>query len=128
MATLVTADLQSIAQIVYKTPGTVWFVALTGNDSNDGKSWATAKLSPKTTIEGAAAGDVVLLAAGVYALGANYINTPDGVSVRARGCTRRSSRPRSIGPGPETKSAPFACRAMPSCATSRSPMRACGRF
>ena len=47
MATLVTADLQSIAQIVYKTPGTVWFVALTGSDSNDGKSWATAKLSPK---------------------------------------------------------------------------------
>ena len=85
MATLVTADLQSIAQIVYKTPGTVWFVALTGSDSNDGKSWATAKLSPKTTIEGAAAGDVVLLAAGVYALGANYINTPDGVSVRGAG-------------------------------------------
>ena len=39
MATLVTADLQSIAQIVYKTPGTVWFVATqTGSDSNDGKS------------------------------------------------------------------------------------------
>ena len=65
MATLVTADLQSIAQIVYKTPGTVWFRRADGQHSNDGKSWATAKLSPKTTIEAAAAGDVVLLAAGV---------------------------------------------------------------
>ena len=59
--------------------GKVWHVSLAGNDSNDGMTWSTAKLSPKTCIESAAAGDVVRIGQGTFALGNAVINTPDGV-------------------------------------------------
>ena len=81
------AQRQQMAREAYGVSGTVRHVALAvngGNDANDGLSWATAKLSPKTVIEAASAGDLVLLD-GHFDLGAAYIARPDGVSVRGRG-------------------------------------------
>lgn len=64
---------------------TVWFVRTDGSDANDGLSPFAAKLSPKTTIEAAAAGDLVVLGAGTFALGAAVVNVPAGVSVVGAG-------------------------------------------
>jgi hypothetical protein len=77
VSTLTRQDFQGVK-------GTIWHVSTAGNDSNDGLSWATAKLTPKTVIEAAAAGDLVLCD-GHFTVGSNSINTPDGVSVRGSG-------------------------------------------
>jgi hypothetical protein len=46
----------------------VWFVqADTGSDSNDGKSWATAKLTVASAISASSAGDKIMLGLGTYA-------------------------------------------------------------
>jgi len=63
------------------------FVRTDGSDSNDGTSWANAKLTPKTVIEGCAAnsGIVVVLGPGTFTLddsgGLGYIEVPAGLHV-----------------------------------------------
>ena len=79
---------QQIARESHGCHRTVWHVAIDGNDTNDGLSWATAKASPKTVIEAASAGDLVLLSAGVFALGNAGISAPDDVSIRGAGAGR----------------------------------------
>jgi hypothetical protein len=74
-------DWQEQARLFYGCKGTPYFVSLTGSDSNSGLSWATAKLTPKTVIEAATAGDVVVVGVGTYALGNNYIAIPASVRV-----------------------------------------------
>lgn len=44
-----------------------WFVKTTGLDANDGKSWATPKLTVQAAINAAAAGDVIYVGPGSYA-------------------------------------------------------------
>jgi len=71
--------------------GTVWHVKYAAGEdlTKDGLSWATAKETAgaglKTVIETAAAGDLVLIGAGTFALTTNTISIPDGVSVRGAG-------------------------------------------
>lgn len=45
---------------------TIYYVSKNGNDSNDGKSWATAFLNPQTAIDAAGETDQVWVAEGVY--------------------------------------------------------------
>lgn len=80
-----THDVQDVAQVVNRTAGVVYYVANDGNDSNDGLTPATAKLTPKTVVEAASANDVVILGPGPFALGDNVINTPDDIIVRGAG-------------------------------------------
>ena len=54
------------------------YVATTGDDANDGLSWANAKATIGAAISASAAGDNVLVAAGSYAEG---ISVKDGVNV-----------------------------------------------
>lgn len=54
------------------------FVATTGNDSNDGMSWALAKATVSAGISVAEAGDTVCVAAGTYNL---YFALKDGVQL-----------------------------------------------
>lgn len=80
--------LQDIAKSEEGTNGTVWHVALEGDggdNGNDGLSWATPKLSTKTAIEGASAGDVVRVGKGEHDVGANNITIPTGVKVKGAG-------------------------------------------
>jgi len=81
---LTTAGLQDIANLVHGA-GTIYYVDTAGDDGNDGLSWDTAKLSPKTIIEAASSGDLVLIGLGTFAIGNQYIEVPDGVSVRGAG-------------------------------------------
>jgi len=77
--------IQQLAQIRAGTEGTVYHVAVNGNDGSSGLSWDSAKQSPKTVIEAASAGDMVLLGPGTFALGTNTIGAPAGVSVIGAG-------------------------------------------
>ncbi len=74
-------NLAKLAKAIHHTCGTVWHVAVDGDDENDGLSWDTAKASPKNVIEAASAGELVLLGEGVFTLGNNGITTPDDVSI-----------------------------------------------
>lgn len=74
---------QQVAREVFGVSGTVWHVATDGNDANDGLSWKTAKLSPKTVIEAASAGDLVVCGPGDFMLGEEGIGLPVGVSLTA---------------------------------------------
>lgn len=82
------ATWQRHARVANDCVGTVWYVAVSangGNDSNDGLTPWTPKLSLKTVIEAATAGDLVLIGPGTFALGNNGIAEPDGVVVRGSG-------------------------------------------
>lgn len=78
------SSLQSIAQQVYGR-GSIYFVATNGDDSNDGLTWNKAKLSPKTTIEAASSGDMVIVGPGTFIMGNNRIVCPDNVSLIGAG-------------------------------------------
>ena len=54
------------------------YVAKTGDDNNDGLSWATAKLTIGAAMNNSSAGDVVMIAAGTYP---EFISIKDGVNV-----------------------------------------------
>ena len=54
------------------------YVAKTGDDTNDGLSWATAKLTIGAAMSASSAGDVVMVAAGTYP---EFISIKDGVNV-----------------------------------------------
>lgn len=82
---LAVSSQQAVAQVQYRTTGTVWFVATDGSATNDGLSPGSAKLSPKTVIEAASANDMVMLGPGTFALGANAITVPTGVTVKGAG-------------------------------------------
>lgn len=58
---------------------TVRYVAPTGDNANDGLSWATAKASVKTAVNASSSGDEVYVAAGTYN---ETISLKDGVSIR----------------------------------------------
>ncbi len=81
-------NAQTLARETYGTSGTVWHVAVDGNDAHDGLSWAAAKLSPKTVIEAASAGDLVPLGAGTFALENAGIHVPADVSLCGAGSQR----------------------------------------
>ncbi len=53
-------------------------VKTTGNDSNDGLSWGTAKRTVQTGLDASAPGDQVWVAAGTYV---ERITLPDGVAL-----------------------------------------------
>ena len=88
-------DAQQVAREAQFGAGTVWHVKVHADEhmsgaGYDGLSWATAFLTAgpglKTVIEAAAAGDLVLIGPGAFALTNNTaIKTPDGVSVRGFG-------------------------------------------
>lgn len=68
MATLVAADVQYIAQILYGCSGTVWHVAPSGNDSTgNGLSWIAPYLTPNKAATVAAAGDVIVVSGALTA-------------------------------------------------------------
>lgn len=61
------AVMQKIAREAYSVSGTVWHIATTGNDSNDGLSWTTAKLTVGAAITAAAgSADTFLIGAGSF--------------------------------------------------------------
>lgn len=67
-------NISSIAQVRERAAGTVWYVATAANGgaaANNGLSPRSPKLSPKTVIEAASAGDTVVITAGTYGLGAD---------------------------------------------------------
>jgi len=76
---------QVVAKEQYSCSGTVWHVTTTGSDSNDGLSWATAKLTVKTTVEAMSAGDLLLIGAGTFSLGTSTISQPAGTRVIGSG-------------------------------------------
>ena len=82
---LAVRNQQAIAKIQHGTAGTVWFVAIGGNDAKNGLAPERAKLSPKTTIEAAVAYDVVTLGPGTFALGDAKITVPANVAVIGAG-------------------------------------------
>ena len=82
---LTDAALQDIALIRERVNGVVYYVATGGDDANSGLTVDQAKLTPKTVIEAASAGDIVVLLPGTFALGDTVINIPDGVSVKGAG-------------------------------------------
>ena len=51
------------------------YVAPTGDDSNDGLSWATAKATITAALNSSSTGDNVKVAAGTYAVG-DYVCSP----------------------------------------------------
>ena len=70
---------QRHARVANDCVGTVWYVAVSangGNDANDGLTPWTPKLTPKTVIEAALAGDCVLVGPGTFAAGNNGILLP----------------------------------------------------
>ena len=75
----------ALSPAIYPSIGAVYYVANDGNDSNSGLTPGLAKLTPKTVIEAASAGDVVVLLPGTFALGDNIIDVPNGVSLRGAG-------------------------------------------
>lgn len=83
-----TADL---AREAHRASGAIYHVkyAVAEDLTKDGLSWAAAKETAgpgvKTVIEAAAAGDTVLIGAGTFALGANYVQNPARVTVRGAG-------------------------------------------
>jgi len=89
VTTLVSAATwQRHARVANDCVGTVWYVAVSangGDDANDGLTPWTPKLTPKTVIEAATAGDLVLIGPGTFALGNNGIVEPDGVVVCGSG-------------------------------------------
>ena len=58
---------------------TIRYVSPTGDDANDGLSWANAKASVKTAVNASSSGDEVYVAAGVYN---EYVSLKDGVNIR----------------------------------------------
>ncbi len=62
--------------------GTTWYVATTGNNSNDGLSWATAWRDIGYALDQASGGDTINVAAGTYT---ENINLVDGVEVLGAG-------------------------------------------
>ena len=54
------------------------YVAKTGDDTNDGLSWATAKLTIGAALSASSAGDNVMIASGTYP---EFISIKDGVNV-----------------------------------------------
>jgi hypothetical protein len=79
------AALQTIAQELCGISGTVWFVSTAGSDSNTGKSWGQAFLTPTHAASVAVAGDLIIVGPGTFALGATAINLPDHVSIYGAG-------------------------------------------
>jgi hypothetical protein len=59
-----------------------WYVRTDGHDGNDGKSWETAQASIRLGIDNCKAGDVLMVAEGVYHEG---IILKDGVTVIGKG-------------------------------------------
>jgi len=78
-------DIQAYCKTLFGVSGAVRFVSLAGDEGNTGLTPAQAKLSPKAAVESAAAGDLLLIKEGVFALGANWINQPHGVHVQGEG-------------------------------------------
>ena len=80
--------LQAGARVALRVPGTVYFVATAangGNDSNDGLSWLSPKLTPKTVIEALSAGDACIIGPGEFAMGDNKITQPADTKVVGAG-------------------------------------------
>ena len=81
--------VQEIAQVRERTGGVVHYIDKNGTDASDGLSPSTAKGSTdlilKTVIEAASAGDKVIVGPGVWALGDNVVNGPDGVNIYGAG-------------------------------------------
>lgn len=71
---LLEAALEGTGYIYTALPN-VWYVDDGGNDSNDGRSWATAKATINATITAASSGDTIKVATGTYADG---ISVPGG--------------------------------------------------
>lgn len=69
---LTASAVQANARMVNRISGTVYFVATSGNDGNDGLTPATAKLTPKTVIEAMSANDGCIIGPGTFA-SASYI-------------------------------------------------------
>ena len=79
------AAYQEVAKIFEGCSGSVRFVSVEGADGDDGLTPATAKLTARTVIEAAPAGDVVRLGEGTHALGEHILQIPDGVRVLGAG-------------------------------------------
>jgi hypothetical protein len=81
---------QQAAREANGVSGTVWHVKYAAGEdlTQDGLSWATAKETAgaglKTVIEAAAAGDLVLVGAGTFAIAVGIVE-PAGVSIRGAG-------------------------------------------
>ena len=58
---------------VFQAGGPYWFVATNGDDSADGRSWATAKLTIQAAIDVATNGSTVWVSNGVYGTGGGLI-------------------------------------------------------
>lgn len=81
------ANWQRHARLTHLVAGTVWYVAPAasgGNDANDGLTPWSPKLTSKTAIEAATAGDLVILSAGTFS-NTTYTTVPTGVVVRGQG-------------------------------------------
>lgn len=79
---------QDAARIALRVAGTVYFVATAangGNDSNDGLTWYTPKLTIKTVVEAMSAGDACVIGPGTFAVGASKITQPTGTKVIGAG-------------------------------------------
>lgn len=61
-----------------------WFVETNGNDSADGTTWATAKLTIQAAVNAAQDGETVLVNTGVYYI-AQQIVVTNGITVRSIG-------------------------------------------
>jgi hypothetical protein len=81
---------QTVAKILYRTDGNIYFVTQNGNDSHDGLTPSTAKASPKTVIEAMSDYDVTVIGQGVFALGNNVITQPDDTIVD--GCGKKATQ------------------------------------
>jgi hypothetical protein len=79
---------QDDARVLFAASGVVWFVSTTGSDSNDGKGWGTAFLTPTKAVSVAGAGDVIFIGPGTFALGNAVLNLPDFVSMYGAGRRR----------------------------------------
>lgn len=93
--TITNPQRQQMAREAHGISGTVWHIKYGADDNRpDGLSWATAKVAGitssgtprlKTIIEAAAAGDLVLIGAGTFALGNYYASTPASVKIKCAG-------------------------------------------
>lgn len=74
------ATNRSVSEIVHGAGGaSVYHVATTGNDSNDGLTWATAKLTIGGANAVASAGDIVLVGPGTFS---EIVESVEGVTYR----------------------------------------------